>query len=168
MLVQKLVACASYVVALVGFVGATTLLLSLLFERPGQLVVTSARESVVGIHEAGAGLVRYALAMPLLAISMGTVALLGFAMACFPVRAATATMLAVMLLIGDWIVNIHPALAVVSPYTLMTRIASWRQVFNQEIPWLRLERNYGELAALDVALIVIAWLAFRRRALTPR
>jgi hypothetical protein len=65
-------------------------------------------------------------------------------------------------------VHTHSALASISPYTLTTRIVSWRQVFNQEIPWLRLERNYGELALLDVALVVIAWLAFRRRALMLR
>lgn len=163
---QKLLASLSYVVGLTLFVGATVLVLAMLFEPIGQLVVVSAHDGVIGVHEPAGGFVRYAAAMALLAMSLCTPALLGLTLACFPVRATTAAMIAVMVLLGDWIVHTHPALALVSPYTLTTRIVSWRQVFNQSIPWGRLVRNYGDLAAIDAALVGIAWLAFRRRALT--
>jgi ABC-2 type transport system permease protein len=165
LLAQKLFAVVSYVAALSFFVFVTTLALALLLDRPGQLVVVSPLDGVIGVHEPAAGLVRYAAALPLLAASMCTPALLAFALACFPLRAATATMVTIMVLFADWLVHTHPALGTVSPYTLTTRLASWRQVFNASVPWLRLERNYGELALLDVALLVVAWLAFRRRAL---
>jgi hypothetical protein len=44
---------------------------------------------------------------------------------------------------------------------------TWRQVFSYEIPWLRIERNLGQLLVLDVALVALAWWTFRRRELAP-
>jgi hypothetical protein len=70
---QKLIACVSYAAALAVFVGATAMMMALVFEKPGQLVVVSARESVLGVHELAPGLARYAVAIGLLAISMVTV-----------------------------------------------------------------------------------------------
>lgn len=162
---QKLLAAVSYAVGLTLFVGTTSLALALLFEPVGQLVVVSARDGVIGVHEPTAGLARYAIALGLLVVSMATPALLALMLTCLPMRATTAAMLAVMVLLGDWVVHTHPTLAVVSPYTLTTRIVSWRQAFHQAIPWGRLERNYGELAAIDATLVIVAWLAFLRRAL---
>jgi len=167
-LAQKVLACVSFALALTAFVAVTALAIGLLFEPPGQLVVVSARESVLGVYELGPGLARYAMAIPLLAVSMSSIALVGLALSCFRIRATTAAMVTIMVLFADWVVHTHSALAPVSPYTLTTRLVSWRQVFNQELPLLRLERNYGELALLDVALLLVAWLAFRRRTLTPR
>jgi ABC-2 type transport system permease protein len=167
-LLQKLITCAIYTATLTLFVGATALLLGMLLEKPGQLVVVSVRESIVGVHELAPALARYAAAIPLLATSVFTVALLAFTLSCFPLRAATAAAVAIIVLLADWIIQTHPGLVAVSPYTLMTRISSWRQVFNETVPWPRLERNYSQLAMLDGALIVIAWWAFRRRPLTPR
>lgn len=165
---QKLLACTVYTVALTLFVGTAAMLLALALEPTGKLVVVSVRESILGVHELGPGLARYAAAISLLAASVLTVTLFAFALSCFPMRAATAATVAMMVLLGDWVINSHPMLAPISPYTLMTRLASWRQVFNETIPWPRLERNYGELALLDLALVVTAWCAFLRRPLTPR
>ncbi len=163
---QKLLACVTYAAGLTLFVGTTVLALAMLFEPIGQLVVVSARDGVIGVHEPAAGFARYTFAMGLLVVSMCGPALLALMLACFPMRATTAAMIAVMALLGDWMVHTHPALALVGPYTLTTRLVSWRLVFNQSIPWDRLERNYGELVLIDTVLVIIAWLAFRRRALT--
>jgi ABC-2 type transport system permease protein len=166
--VQKLVVCAVYTATLTAFVAGSALLLGLLFEGPGRFAIVSARESIFGVHEFGPGLQRYAFAIVLLAASLFTVTLLAVTLSCFPIKAATATSVALIVLLADWAVQAHPAFAPVSPYTLMTRLSSWRQVFNDTIPWLRLERNYSELLLLDAGLIATAWWAFRRRPLTPR
>jgi ABC-type transport system involved in multi-copper enzyme maturation permease subunit len=165
---QKLVLCIVYTVCLTLFLGATAVMLAVAFEGPGKLVVVSVRESILGVHEFWPGLARYAIAIVLLAASILTVTLVAFTVSCFPVKAATAAAVALIVLLGDWMIHAHPMMAPVSPYTLTTRIASWRQVFNDTIPWLRLERNYSELALLDALLIVTAWWAFQRRPLTPR
>jgi ABC-2 type transport system permease protein len=167
-LLQKLIACALYTVALCAFVAASAFLIGLVIEGPGPLVILTVRESLFGVHEFGPGLARYALAIPLLAAGFFTVALLAFTLACLPVKPATAAVVAIIVVLADWAVQMHPTFAPVAPYTLMTRISSWRQVFNDTIPWLRLERNYSELFLVDVTLLAVAWWAFLRRRLTPR
>jgi len=166
---QKLLACTVYSVALTSFVGLSALLLAFAFEgTSGGLVVVSFREGILGAHEFAAGMQRYAASMPLLAASILTVPLLAFTLSCFPMKAATAASVAVLVLLGDWTIQSLPTFAPLSPYTLTTRIVSWRQVFNDAIPWLRLQRNYSELAVVDLLLVLVGWCAFCRRPLKPR
>jgi ABC-2 type transport system permease protein len=165
---QKLVVCVLYTAALSAFVAVTAFVIGLTLEGPGPLVILTVRESLFGVHEFGSGLARYAMAIPLVAAGFFTAALLAFTLACLPVKPATAAIVAILILLADWSIQMHPTFAPVAPYTLMTRISTWRQVFNDTIPWLRLERNYSELALVDVALLAVAWFAFQRRRLTPR
>jgi ABC-2 type transport system permease protein len=167
-LLQKLLVCAIYTAALSAFVAVTAFAIGLVLEGPGPLVILTVRESLFGVHEFGPGVARYALAIPLLAAGFFTAALLAFTLACFPIKPATAAIVAIIVLLADWAIQMHPTFAPVAPYTLMTRMATWRQVFNDTIPWLRLERNYAELALIDVGLLAVAWAAFLRRRLTPR
>ena len=103
-----------------------------------------------------------------LAASFFTITLLAFSLACLPIKPATAAVVTILLLLADWSVQMHPTFAPVSPYTLMTRIATWRQVLNETLPWLRMQRNYSDLLLFDTALLLLAWCAFQRRRLTPR
>jgi ABC-2 type transport system permease protein len=164
--VQKLTVCAAYTMALALFVGASALVLGLAFEGRGPLVIVSFSESILTALDFPHGLARYAIAIPMLGGSMLTVALMGFALSCFGLPPGAVIVVGGAVLIADHLVRIQPGFAAISPYTLTTRLMSWRQMFNREIPWPRLERNYGELLALDVVLIVTAWWTFRRRDLT--
>lgn len=165
---QKLVACVVFTGVLTSVVGWGALGLGLLLESPGRFAVLTVRESIFGVHDFVPGLVRYAMAVTLLPLSFLTVTLIAFTLSCLPVKPTTATITALVVILADWAIQAHPALAPVSPYTLMTRLASWRQVFSAEIPWLRLERNYGDLLVLDLALVAVAWIVFARRSITPR
>lgn len=165
-LVQKLIACVVYTAALMIFIGLTALALGLLVHGPGTLVLAVAREGIFGVLEPTVALPRYALALVLLTASGLTVSLLAFAASCFDVKPTAATALALVLVLADDIVRLQPAFVALSPYCLTTRLMSWRQVFSDEIPWLRIQRNYGALLWIDLALIVLAWWAFRRRELT--
>ncbi len=163
---QKLVACALYTVALTIFVGASALALGLLFEGPGRLVIIAIREGVFGALGFRVGLQRYAVSIGMLVASMMTVTLLAFALSCFRMKPATAIVIAATVLLADHLIRLEPALAHVAPYCLTTRLVTWRQVFNQKIPWLRIHRNYRDLLRLDVALLLVAWWRFRRRELS--
>ncbi len=93
------------------------------FEGPGKLVVVSVRESILGVHEFGPGLERYAAAMVLLARRASSPSrsspsrCRAFRSRPRPRRAVT-----MIVLLGDWVIQAHPMFAPVSPYTLMTRL----------------------------------------------
>ncbi len=161
---QKILACAVYTLLLTLFVGATSLGLGLLSAGPGTLVAIAFPESVLGALRFPLALERYALAMPMLVAAWWTVAMLALTLSCFDVKPGAATVLALAVLLMDELVRLQPAFVTIAPYCLTTRLLTWRQVFNDHIPWLRIQRNYTELLWLDVALTVVAWWAFRRNA----
>ena len=166
-LAQKVVTCAIYTIALPLFVGVTSLALGLAFAGPGQLVAIAFPESILGALPFAVALRRYALAMPLLVAAWWTVTMLAVTLSCLDVKPGTATVLALAVVLVDEVVRLQPAFVTIAPYCLTTRLLTWRQVFNDTIPWLRIQRNYGDLLRIDVALTALAWWAFRRRELTP-
>ena len=163
---QKLVVCLLYAIALALFAGLSALVLGLVFEGRGPLVIVAFSESILASLDFRQGLVRYLFAISMLAGSMLTVALMGFALSCCGLRPGGVIVVGGTMLMVDHLVRIQPGFAAISPYTLATRLMSWRQVFNKPIPWPRLERNYGQLLVLDLCLVAAAWWAFRRRDLT--
>lgn len=166
-LVQKAIVCALYTVALCVFVGATALVLGLLVAGPGNVVVVSAQESIIGVHGFATGLQRYALGIAMLGPCWITFTLIAFALSCCRMKPGLATVLALTALLTDHVLRIQPAFARLAPYSLTTRILTWRQVFAYDVSWLRVERNLGQLLALDVLVLVAAWWVFRRRELAP-
>jgi len=104
--------------------------------------------------------------MPMLVAASLTVTMLALTLSCFDVKPGTATALAVAVFLVDEFVRLQPAFVTIAPYCLSTRLLTWRQVFNDTIPWLRIQRNYSDLLRVDVVLALVAWWAFRRRELT--
>jgi ABC-2 type transport system permease protein len=162
---QKLIACASYTVVLTVFVGATALVLGLILEGPGPLAFFVPRESIMGMLAFPLGLERYGLAIALLSVSLLTVTLLAFLFSCLPMKPGAATAVALAVMLADYVIRLQPDFVTISPYLLTTRVQTWRQVFNFDVPWPRIVRNYTVLGEIDVALVVCAWLVFVRREL---
>lgn len=166
-LLQKILVCAAYTVALCVFVGVTSLALGLLVQGPGTLVVVAAQESIIGVHDLASGLQRYALGIAMLGPCWLTFTLIAFALSCCKMKPGAATVLALSVLLTDHVLRIQPAFAALAPYSLTTRILTWRQVFGYDVAWLRIERNLSQLLLVDAALIALAWAVFRRRELAP-
>jgi ABC-2 type transport system permease protein len=164
---QKILTCAVYTAVLALFVGASTLGLALLVSGPGPLVMVSARESIVGVLPFETGLRRCLLAIVLLVPCWLTFTLLAFTLSCWHVKPGVATVGALAILVAHELQRLQPGIPAYTQYALTTRLLTWRQVFSDEIPWLRIERNLSQLALLDVALILLAWWTFRRRELAP-
>jgi ABC-type transport system involved in multi-copper enzyme maturation permease subunit len=165
--VQKVLACLLYTLLLALFVSATSLALGLAVEGPGPIAVVSAKESLVGFHDFATGLRRYALAMAMLGPCWTSFTLLAFALSCCKMKPGVATVVALAVLLTDEVLRIQPAFATFAPYSLTTRILTWRQAFGYDVAWLRIERNLSQLLMLDVVLVVFACWAFRRRELAP-
>lgn len=162
---QKVMSCAVYTFALTFFVAISALVLGLAFAGPGRLVVVAFRESLLTVLGFQTGLARYVLATVMLFGSMATVTALGVALACWGLRPAAMVVVGASILTADHLIRLQPGFEILSGYTLTTRLLSWRQVFSDPIPWLRLQRNFGQLAILDAVLLLLAWWAFRRREL---
>jgi ABC-2 type transport system permease protein len=158
----KALALGIYTALLSLFLWAGALAVGLAFEGPGNLVLLAPHEGVMGAFGQGEGLRRYALALPFLFMSAASGAAWPFLFSCTGMRPATVAALALALFSADTVIRTAPQLAVARPYCVTTRLLAWRQVFNEEIPWSRIERNYRQLLAMDAALLVAAWAAFRR------
>jgi ABC-2 type transport system permease protein len=167
-LTQKLLACGVYTTMLALFLAATTVGMAVAVHGTGRFAVVIVRESILGMMDFEAGLARFALAMPFFVFGLSTIPLFAFALSCLPIKPGTAATIALAVLLADWTVRVHPAFAAISPYCLTTRMATWRQFFSDDVPWLRIARNMRQLAWIDAALIAGAWAAFRRRDLTAR
>jgi ABC-2 type transport system permease protein len=166
LLLQKFIVCTLFVIVISVFNGASALAVGLLFERQGALIFIAPHEGVIGSFEFAPGLQRYVLSVGLLTFAAFSGMVVAFAFSCFAMRPATAAALAITILLADTNIRIAPTLRAVSPWCITTRLLSWRQVFNDEIPWPRIRRNYAELAWWDAGWLGIAWLGFRRRDLT--
>jgi ABC-type transport system involved in multi-copper enzyme maturation permease subunit len=166
-LLQKWIACVLYMVLLVGFIASSSLAIGLTFEGPGNLVLVAHQEGIMGGFTFAEGMRRYALAVPLMCLSGVSGILWPFFFSCTGMKPAAATILALTVFVADDLVRTTPEMSAVSPYCMTTRMVSWRQVFNDEIPWPRIQRNYTQLAGMDAALAVATWAAFRRRDFRP-
>lgn len=166
-LVQKFIVCLLYATVLVGFIAASTLAIALIFEGRGNLVLLAPHEGVTGAFTFAEGLHRFYLAIPLMWLSGVSGMLWVFLFSCAGMRPAAAIVLALTLLSTDHLIRTTPATAIARPYCITTRLLSWRQVFNYDIPWPRILRNYTQLAEIDAALLVAAWAAFRRMETKP-
>lgn len=166
-LAQKCIVCLLYATALVGFIAASTLAIGLIFEGRGNLVLLAPHEGVTGAFTFNEGMRRFSLAIPLMWFSGVSGMLWAFLFSCTGMKPATAIVLALALLSTDHLIRTTPETAIARPYCVTTRLLSWRQVFNYDIPWPRIRRNYIQLAEIDAALLVAAWAAFRRLELKP-
>lgn len=162
LLAQKGIVCLLYAAALTGFIAVSSLAIGLIFEGRGNLVLLAPHEGVTGAFSFATGLGRIAMAIPLMWLSGVSGMLWAFLFSSTGMKPARAVVLALTLLGTDHLVRTTPETAVARPYCLTTRLLSWRQVFNDDIPWPRIQRNYTQLAGIDAALILAAWAAFRR------
>jgi ABC-2 type transport system permease protein len=161
--VQKALAALAYAVLLGLVAGLGALAFGLLFRGRGPLLVVILAEGVIGGFSPEEGLARFALAIALLPFTFATIACAAFALSCFKMKPTAAIAATLSVLIFEGVVRRIPGCEFVRPWLVITRLTTWMNSFNQIIPDLLMLRHYFELGALDLALLVTGWLAFRRR-----
>ena len=77
LLLLKAIACLVYTVVLVLFIGITALLAGFAYGGTGGLFVFIPVERMFALYDFNSGLIRYAWAIPLLALSLSTISFLG-------------------------------------------------------------------------------------------
>jgi len=164
---QKAFGVAVYALAMGALAGLASLFFGLIFEGPGPLYVIIVAENILGTFPPGEGLQRYLLAITLLPPCLVTVALLGLALSCFRMKPATATAGVLTYLLAEGSLRRLPQLALIREYSITSRLATWMNCFNQIIPDQRILRDLLQLTALNLLLLLVGWLAFRRREFKP-
>lgn len=161
--VLKFLACAAYTFSLVAFIGMSALLLGLAYRGFGGLLVFAPLERVFALYEPWPGLARYLGALPFLALSLTSIAALGFMFSCFNMKPAAATIATLSLFLFDFIFRNIPYFESLQPYFLNTHMAAWLRVFDNYVPWAAMLEDYAYLMALNFTFVLVGLAVFHRR-----
>ncbi len=159
----KYLACVLYTFALIFFIGLTALGVGLARQGFGGLFVFSPLEGIFALYEKGPGLARYLAALPLLGLSLLAVTSLGFALSCFNMKPAAATITTLSYVIVDFIFKSIPYFESLKHWFLTTHMVTWTNVFRPHIPWPQIAEDYAYLLAVNFTLVIIATVNFLQR-----
>lgn len=159
----KIVVSCIYTFALTVFVMLTALVAGLLDRGVGGMFIVDPMNGLFVFHDAGEGLLRYALAVPLLGLSLCTVTALAFCLSCFQMKPSAATIITLSILFADTILKNIPFFESIKGYFFTARMSSWIQVFQYSIPWEAMMENYAWLMAINATLFIVGWQVFERR-----
>jgi ABC-2 type transport system permease protein len=159
----KYISCVIYTFVLTFFIGASAMIAGVLYQGLGGLFVFAPLEKIFALHELRPGLIRYFAALPLLALSLTSVASLGFMLSCFNMKPAAATIVALSVVFLDSIFRNIPYFESLQPWFITTHMAAWLQVFITFVPWWRLIEDYAYLIALDATFLLVALATFQQR-----
>ncbi len=162
-LLLKVIVSCLYTFALTFFVMLTALLAGVLNSGVGGLFAFAPLEGVFAFHDFWPGLTRYLIAIPLLSVSLCTIAMIAFCFSCCNMKPSAATVITLALLFIDSILRSIPYFASIQGWFLTPKMASWIHVFEYRIPWEMLVENYAWLIAVDVTLFFVAWAIFESR-----
>lgn len=161
--VLKFLACVTYTFTLVAFIGVSALLLGLAYRGFGGLLVFAPLERVFALYAPWPGLVRYLAALPFLALSLASIASLGFMFSCCNMKPAAATIATLSIFLFDFIFRSIPYFESLQPFFLNTHMAAWLRVFDDYIPWATMLEDYAYLLALDFTFLLVGLAVFYRR-----
>lgn len=159
----KLCACVIYTAALTVFIAITALAAGYLNAGGGGLFLYAPLEGIFAVYEEGQGLLRYALAIPFLTLSLLTITLIGFFFSCLRMKPAAATIMTLSVLFVDMVLKNTPFFTAIKEWFLTARMSVWIAVFEYRIPWEILVENYAWLMALNCTLFILAAAVFSSR-----
>lgn len=160
----KYIAGAIYSFFLIAFIGVSALAAGIIDRGwGGGLFVWAPEEGVFELYSMSEGLGRFFLSLPFLTLSVLTVSSIAFMFSCFRIKPAAATILTVSIMIVDMILKNLPFAATYRDYALLKRMSVYMKIYQHEIPWPELMRDYAFLLGVDGTCFIIGWLAFQSR-----
>ena len=163
LLALKYSAIALYTAALGLFIGLFALGVGLLFTGTGGFFAFGFQDHVSTFHPFREGLVRFLAAVPLLALSLLTITSLGFLCSCCDMKPAAAAVSTLAIFLTDLVFRATPFFDSIQSWFLTTRMSAWMQVFQPQIPWLKIAEDYTLLLSLDASFFIIGWMIFEHR-----
>jgi ABC-2 type transport system permease protein len=162
-LMLKYLTCLIYTFALIFFIGLSALAVGLLRQGTGGFFAFQPLQNLFVLYDFKEGLLRYLSSLPLLALSCVSVASLGFALSCFNMKPAAATISTLSYFIADSIFQRIPYFDSIKMWFITTHIDAWYDVYRSPIPWPRLAEDYTYLLAVDLTLVIVGAVAFQCR-----
>lgn len=163
LLLIKYLTCVLYTFALIFFIGLSALVVATLRQGYGNFFAYQPLQAIFALFEPGPGHQRYLAGLPLLALSMTSVASIGFMLSCFNMKPAAATIATLTYFIADSIFRSIPYFEDIKQWFLTTHIESWINIFRTPIPVEQMVGDYAYLLAVDATLVIIGVLAFQAR-----
>lgn len=163
LLLLKYLACVLYTFALIFFIGLSALGVATLREGFGGFFAFQPIQGLFALFESGPGHVRYLAALPLLALSMCSVASIGFMLSCWNMKPAAATIATLTYFIADAIFRSIPYFEDIKQWFLTTHLEAWYDVFRTPIPVEKMIGDYAYLLAVDATLVIVGVIAFQVR-----
>ena len=162
-LVLKYLACVIYTFALVIFIGLSALLVGTLRQGIGGFFVFQPFENLFALYDFGPGLARYLGSLPLLGLGLISVASLAFALSCFNMKPAAATICTLSYFFADSILRRIPYFDSIQEWFITSRIESWYNIFRSPLPLAAMVEDYIYLFAVNATVLIIGALHFQRR-----
>lgn len=163
LLLIKYLTCVLYTFALIFFIGLSALAVATLRQGVGGFFAFQPLAGLFALFESGPGHLRYLAGLPLLALSITSVASIGFMLSCFNMKPAAATIGTLTYFIADSIFRSIPYFEDIKQWFLTTHLESWTNVFRTPIPLEAMIGDYAYLLAVDATLVIIGILAFQAR-----
>jgi len=127
------------------------------------LLAFAPTQGVFAFHEGGEALWRYARAVLLLGVAVQVVTALGMMFSCLPLRPATATVLALTVLMTDVILGTVPFFQGYADWFLTHHLACWLLSFQYVVPWTRIAESLVYLGAVSATCWVVGAMVFQER-----
>jgi ABC-2 type transport system permease protein len=162
-LALKFCACVLYTAVLTVFIAGTALAAGWLHGGGGGLFVFAPTEGIFAVYESGAGLARFLVAIPFLAVSLCTITCIGFFFSCLNMKPAAATIVTLSVLFVDTILKNIPFFSGIRGWFLTAKMSAWANIFEYRIPWEIMAEDYAWLAAINATLLILAALVFTSR-----
>ena len=162
-LMLKYLACLIYTAALVLFIGLSALLVGMLRQGVGGFFAFQPLQQLFVLYDFGPGLARYLGSLPLLALSISSVTSLAFALSCFNMKPAAATICTLSYFFADMIFRGIPYFESIKQWFITSHTETWYNVFRSPIPVATMIEDYAYLMAVNLTLVVIGILNFQQR-----
>ncbi len=159
----KYIACIIYTFVLIAFIGGTAMAAGISWRGTGGLFVVAPVEGIFALYDFGTGLSRFLTALPLLSLSLLSISTLGFALSCFNMKPAAATICTLSYFFVDMIFRGIPYFASMKHWFLSTHMATWLNVFQSHIPVAQMIEDYSYLLGVNATLLIVAAVSFQLR-----
>jgi len=163
LLVTKWLAGAVFSVALVIALGVFGILCARIWFPWGSLFFWSPEDQIFTMFDATTGLGRYAAAMLLMLAEAFSIMGVAFMFSCFNVKPAAATILALSVMLIDFICYHIPYFQDYQPWFLTYHMRVWVWALEEHVSWWKIWQSLSILVGFNFTFLVVGCTAFQVR-----